>query len=302
MTKPSSEHTLRLLFPQWQGGANNAPYILGARLLNWLAPQHEGPFEEVPVSLELDPTIQDGILARQTVLNQARAAQQIIRKHAPDRLVILGGDCSVDLAPFAYLNDKYDGDTVLLWVDSHPDVSIPEDFHNHHAQVLANLLGVGDPEFVAEVPRVFKPEQILFVGLNDMLDALQSKPIQSLPLDRLGPDEIQDSSNVLEWLHERKPSKVMIHFDLDVLDMTQFRSLLVAYYKTYDEYKDKFPRGVSMETIIQLLQDVAKQYDIVGLGITEHFPWDAYFLQNMLSRLPLLGDIDDNQRPTFVTI
>lgn len=42
--------TLRLLMPQWQGG-NNPPYILGAHLLNWLAPKTDGPFEEVPVAL-----------------------------------------------------------------------------------------------------------------------------------------------------------------------------------------------------------------------------------------------------------
>jgi arginase len=119
-------------------------------------------------------------------------------------------------------------------------------------------------------------------------------------LDIVGPDEIkQDSSQVLRWLEERKPSKVIIHFDLDVLDMTQFRSLLVAYPETYEEYKDKFPRGVGMETIIRVLQDVAKAYDVVGLGMTEHFPWDAYFLQNMLSRLPLIGDMNKTERPKF---
>ena len=50
MMDNTNDRTLRLLFPQWQGGGNNPPYILGARLLNWLAPKSEGPFEEVPVS------------------------------------------------------------------------------------------------------------------------------------------------------------------------------------------------------------------------------------------------------------
>ncbi|AKG33884.1 arginase family protein [Paenibacillus durus] len=298
-----NEKTLRLLFPQWQGGGNNPPYILGAHLLNWLAPKSDGPFEEVPVDLTLDMEKVDGIVAKSTVLKQARAAKELIHKHNPERIVVLGGDCSVELAPFAYLNEKYNGDTSILWVDAHPDVYIPEDFPNHHAMVLANLLGVGDKEFVAEVPRIFNPEQVLYVGLNDLLDSLNSEPMRNMKLDSLGPDDIkQDSSKVLQWLSERKPSKVIVHFDLDVLDMTEFRSLLVSYYKTYEEYKDKFPRGVSMETIIRVLQDVAKSYDVVGLGITEHFPWDSYFLQNMLSRLPLLGDINNEQRPSFIAL
>lgn len=302
MNDMDTSRTLRLLFPQWQGG-NNPPYVLGAHLLNWLAPNSNGPFEEVPVDLNPNIEKEQDIIARSTLLQQARSAKRLIRKHKPERIVVLGGDCSVELAPFSYLNEKYDGDVVLLWVDAHPDVSIPEDFENHHAHVLANLLGVGDQEFVAEIPRLFNPEQVLYVGLNDMMDALSSEPMKYMKLDIVGPDEIkQDSSKVLQLLAEKKPSKIIIHFDLDVLNMKEFRSLLVAYPGTYEEYTKSFPQGSSMETIIRVLQDVAKSYDVVGLGITEHFPWDSYFLKNMLSRLPLIGDINNKERPAFNTL
>ena len=302
MSEIDTNRTLRLLFPQWQGG-NNPPYVLGAHLLNWLAPESNGPFEEVPVGLNSDLIKEKGIVARSTVLQQARTAKSLIHKHNPDRIVVFGGDCSVELAPFAYLNEKYNGDTVLLWLDAHPDVSIPQDFPHHHAHVLANLLGVGDEEFIAEVPRFFKPEQVLYVGLNDMLEPLNSNPMKNMKLDIVGPDEIkQDSSKVLEWLAVKKPSKIIIHFDLDVLDLKEFRSLLVAYHGTYEEYTRTTPQGSSMETIIRILQDVAKSYDVVGIGITEHFPWDSYFLANMLSRLPLIGDINNKELPTFNTL
>ena len=45
--------TLRLLFPQWQGG-DNPPYYLGSKLLAWLAPPSAGPVEEVPVDVPTD--------------------------------------------------------------------------------------------------------------------------------------------------------------------------------------------------------------------------------------------------------
>jgi arginase len=294
--------TLRLLVPQWQGG-NNPPYILGAHLLNWLAPESNDPFEEVPIDLNPDLEIEKGIVARNTVLKQARSAKSLIYKHNPDRIVVFGGDCSVELAPFAYLNEKYNGDVALLWIDAHPDVSIPQDFPHHHAHVLANLLGVGDKDFVAEVPNIFKPEQVLYVGLNDMLDPLNSEPMKKMSLDIVSPDEIkQDSSKVLKWLSTKRKSKIIIHFDLDVLDLKEFRSLLVAYPGTYEEYTKKTPQGTSMETIIRVLQDVAQSYDVVGIGITEHFPWDSYFLANMLSRLPLIGDINKKDSPPFKTL
>lgn len=44
----SSDKTLRLVFPQWQGG-NNAPYYFESQLLTWLAPAPVGPVEHVEV-------------------------------------------------------------------------------------------------------------------------------------------------------------------------------------------------------------------------------------------------------------
>jgi alcohol dehydrogenase class IV len=53
--------------------------------------------------------VENGILGREALLRQARAARAAIEKHRPDRIVTLGGDCLVDLAPIAYLNsDQYD--------------------------------------------------------------------------------------------------------------------------------------------------------------------------------------------------
>ena len=64
-------------------------------------------------------------------------------------MVILGGDCLVDLAPFAYLNERYAGDLAVLWVDAHPDVLTPADFANAHAMVLGNLLGYSKEQIAA---------------------------------------------------------------------------------------------------------------------------------------------------------
>lgn len=96
---------------------------------------------------------------------------------------------------------------------------------------------------------------------------------------------VDNSSSVLKWLEKENPAKVFIHFDLDVLDLRDFRSTLLANPATYEKMKEQLPTGSSIETIIRVLQDVAKAHDVVGLGITEHFPWDAYALQNMLQRL-----------------
>jgi hypothetical protein len=91
----------------------------------------KGPVETVPVP-EPKPgetlIIENGIVGRAAVVQQARVARQVIEKHHPDRIVTLGGDCLVDLAPIAYLNTRYGGNLGVLWVDAHPDVMIPKDF------------------------------------------------------------------------------------------------------------------------------------------------------------------------------
>ena len=79
----------------------------------------------------------------------------------------LGGDCLVDLAPIAYLSERYGDDLAVLWVDAHPDVMGPAQFQNAHAHVLAMLMGEGDSDFVAAVSRPLDPRRILYVGLTE---------------------------------------------------------------------------------------------------------------------------------------
>lgn len=284
--------TLRLTFPQWQGG-DNPPYHLGAMLLSWLAPAHSGPSEEVPVPLPTEENLpdEDGILARNALLAQARAARALIDRHNPDRLVVLGGDCLVDLAPFAYLNERYEGDLAVLWVDSHSDLMTPAQFNNAHAMVLGNLLGQGDPDFRAHVTRPLKPQNVMFLGLHSPSDWAAGE-VSRLALKSLSPTDLvqQGSAPIVEWFRQTGASHLAIHFDLDVLDPTTFRALLFANPDAPAGAFDGVAQGkLTIPQVVQVLADVAQVADVVGLGITEHLPWDALALRDMLTRLPLIG-------------
>jgi arginase len=46
---------------------------------------------------------------------------------------------------------------------------------------------------------------------------------------------------------------------------------------------------MTMDQVVRVLGDAAKVVDVVGLGITEHLPWDALALKSMIARLPLIG-------------
>ncbi|MFD1362390.1 hypothetical protein [Lentibacillus salinarum] len=79
-----------------------------------------------------------------------------------------------------------------------------------------------------------------------------------------------------------------IHFDLDVLDPSIFRSVLHA---NYSEEEIGAPSGkMDFPQVTRLIEDVFNQTEVVELGITEHLPWDAIHLKNMLNSIPILND------------
>ena len=283
--------TLRLIMPQWQGG-NNPPYHFGAKLLAWLAPETTDPVIEVDV---VSPTadklgMENGIVGRSVLLEQARSAERILHEQKPDKLVILGGDCLIDLVPFAYLNQRYEGDLAVLWVDAHPDISAPDVFPHAHAMVLRNLLGEGDSDFVEFVKKSVKPSHVMYAGLDDM-NGDERPIVERFGLNMARSSELAENSMpVIEWLRSTTARHIAIHFDLDVLDPLFFRSLLFADPSAASDAFKGIPQGkMTIPQIIRLLNDVADICDVVGLGIAEHLPWDALALKQMLEKLPLIG-------------
>lgn len=64
----------------------------------------------------------NGIEAKAIVVEQLRAALDLIRQHEPTGITTLGGECSVSVAAFSALAGRYADDLAILWIDPHPDV------------------------------------------------------------------------------------------------------------------------------------------------------------------------------------
>lgn len=283
--------TLRLNMPQWQGGDEGA-YRFGAELLRWLAPNHDGPEETVAVP-EPDgavPAIDHGIKSRAALLSQARAARAAIEKHQPDRIVTLGGDCLVDLAPIAYLNRKYRGTLGVLWIDAHPDVMSAAEFSHAHAHVLAMLLGRGDAAFTAEVPEKLTAARVMIAGMSAWTDA-EGEILKQLGVRHTPAAEIADNSlPILEWIAREAVTHLAVHFDLDVLAPAHFSSLLFNKPGVPENTFDGIVRGtMKLQQVVRLLNDASGAADMVGLAITEHLPWDVLRLRNALAELPIMN-------------
>lgn len=86
-----------------------------------------------------------------------------------------------------------------------------------------------------------------------------------------------DSSLILEWLKGTGASKVVIHFDMDVIDPAD----MIAGVGIE-------PNGMKINEVVRAINDIASEYDLVGLTVAEPMPRIAIKLRNMLSQLPLL--------------
>ncbi|ESU41346.1 Arginase [Giardia duodenalis] len=285
---------LRLVFPQWQGAdfsvlTSYVPelpheeaargYHLGSQLLSWLAPRTDAPTETVPVSLDLDDTAtENGIFAYQAVRRQLQAALDIIRRRMPRRIATLGGECSVSVAPFSHLLTQYPGDVALLWLDAHPDLTLPhEDYAGFHAMALAALLGKGDLGLVELLPAKLDPGCALLVGMHG-----QASQEDAARPGRFGvrvvsaADANSSTVRVLEWVRSTGKRKILVHLDLDCLEPTDLRTAVTAD-----------PGGLRLETVSRLIREVATEFELVGLTVAEPVPREACKLRTLLAGLPL---------------
>ena len=176
--------TIRLLYPDWISGGLET-YHFGANLLQHILPVNPNQLlvkVDIPAPDGRQREIQDGIAGKDEVLAGIRAAQATIEKEAPQRIITIGGNCLVSQAPFDYLHGLYPN-TGILWLDAHPDVSMPKDgYPNAHAMVLGALLGAGEPSMTGLMKNpTFKPDELLYVGLQGLHD-YQAKFLNDLAL------------------------------------------------------------------------------------------------------------------------
>lgn len=289
----AQNNTLRLIYPQWQGGdiakwitevkdpeQASRGYYLGAHLLDFLAPSTGQKTLTVPISTEIcNRVVTDGVLDRDAIAQQTRAALDILDIEKPDRIVTLGGECSVSVVPFTWLASKYPDDVAVIWIDAHPDITLPGDVYPaYHAMAVTALMGNGDKKILGQLPAKIDPSKILFVGLRDWeRDEIKVRQ-NEYGIKHLTPDEtVSGSEKVIEWLRNTGASNVAIHFDMDVLDPNEIIAAVGVV-----------PDGMKIAEVVRVINDVAKEKNLVGLTVAEPMPRTAIILKEMLNQLPLI--------------
>lgn len=152
--------------------------------------------------------------------------------------------------------------------------------------MLGNLLGEGDEAFSAHVKKPLDPDRVMYAGLQKTLPK-EDEILKRLHLRATGSAALaHDSAPVLNWLRENKIEHLAIHLDLDVLDPTLFRSLYFSEPGAAPIEGAKSGK-MTFAQLTRLIDDVAKQTDIVGFTFAEHLPWDALNLHSFLKSLPI---------------
>ena len=288
-----STKTIRLVYPQWQGGdiahwitevkdpeQASRGYYLGAQLLNFLAPDSGQETYTVPVATDkIERKVTDGVLGKEALIAQTRAALDILKITHPDKIVTLGGECSASVVPFTYLADKYKDDLAMVWIDAHPDITLPGDVYaGYHAMAVTACMGLGDQHIVSELPMKIAPSKILFVGLRDWeRDEIKARKEQ-YGIKPLTPEDVRENREaVRQWLQSCGASKVVIHFDMDVLDPAEIIAAVGVV-----------PGGMKIAEVVRVINDIGQEKEIVGLTVAEPMPRTAIRIKNMLEQLPLL--------------
>jgi len=281
--------TIRVIMPQWQGG-NLEAYSLGAELLAFLSPKTNDKIINIPISPYNKLKNENGIMGRTQIKRQINTAFDIINEHSPQKIITLGGDCLVSLAPFSYLSEKYKENFAILWLDAHPDIMTPKEYANSHAHVLGALMRNGDKDLTSIVKNPVNPSKVLIAGINNPTP-YENEFLKKHNICTYSPKQIkEDNCKKLEnWIKKENIKHLAIHFDLDVLNYHNFRSLYFSNPNAKDGEFDGIAKGkLEITEVLNLIKFADINTQIVGLSITEHLPWDAINLKAMLNELPLL--------------
>lgn len=250
--------TLRVLHPEWQGYGVHAEAYHGAHAMAraWFGGH---PFETVAAPDAETLSMDDGVLGLESIASRFRSALDRLRTLAPDRLLMAAGTCGCELAPIAWLNERYAGDLTVLWLDGHADLNTPASSPSahFHGMVLRSLTGDGPSTITSSLARPLAVEQIVLVGARE-LDPPEVQFVRGAGVVQFGLEAF-DSPALTTWLERSGRCRLYVHFDVDVIDGADFGGALMT----------PPPDGPTLAEAMALIDTLCTRFDVVGLSVLE---------------------------------
>jgi arginase len=259
----SVDWDLELVVPLWQGGGD-PDVARGAERLADLVGRH-GDRRVVAPSMtatapdEADSEVQD----LEAVAAYLDAATALLDRLDPQRLVTLGGDCTVAVPSVSHLAGRYP-ELRLAWIDAHGDLNTPASSPSSHAHGMPLRALTGDGH-ARMVPRTtLSTGRVALFGTRALDDA-EEKFIDEHQVAVLGSAELEDGvqDHVVQrleaWLPEGAP--LYLHLDLDVIDPDTWPAVAVPE-----------PDGLSVQVLVDVVTALRARGDLVGASIAEYAP------------------------------
>lgn len=201
------------------------------------------------------------------VNNEVAAATEAAVKKG-QRMIVLGGDHSVNLGAFSGASVALDGKLGLIYFDAHGDMNTEETTlsGNVHGMHLASLMGFGADSLKnvhGSITKLAK-ENLLHIGGSDFdqaeLDLIERENLRAFTLFDLLTQNLAPLLKMIDELTERV-SHVWISLDLDVIDRMYAPGAGMPN-----------PKGLSYREIATLAEYVGRKCPVVGIDVVEYNP------------------------------
>lgn len=259
--------TLFLLYPEWQGSGQSPAVQQGAlTIARALFPQTHFLIVDSPDEEVLERA--DGVAGLHSIAPRFRETLSRIRTAAPDAIVTVGGTCGVEAAPIAYLNERNDGNLAVVWLDAHGDLNTPQSSPSghFHGMVLRTLLGDGPAEYVGELRRPLRPEQVFLAATRD-LDPPERDFIEQARISLTPPEAILDA-RLVDEIRSNGFSRAYVHLDLDALNPADFPDTLIPT-----------AGGPPPDLVRTMIGTLSRAFTIVGASVVEYVHGSARSLR-----------------------
>ncbi|WP_008317626.1 arginase family protein [Leptolyngbya sp. PCC 6406] len=281
-----SQETLNLFFPQWQGSGRLEIHE-GAKLL-YKSLHNRIPFAQIPSSLTYSLVGDENILGYSQIFSQLLDACKVIQAHSPERILTIGGDCGVEIAPVSFLNKKYAQTLNVIWLDAHGDLNTPSSSPSahFHGMPLRVLLGEGDADIVNQTFSTLRAEQVFLIGAREF-DAPEKSFVQQKKLSIFSAESINDGDidRLFLMLDKTNADKLYIHLDLDVIEPEEFPHVACPT-----------SGGIYIERLRDLLVGLRNNFDVVGCSVLEFLPTGS----KNLATLDVIKLLDNISLPLLV--
>jgi arginase len=245
-----------VVVPQWQGSPAARGMLLrdGAEAIAGDLPRAATTVLEVPLAAgDAQDTGIHRLSAVRRVAEQLTDALDAVP--ADERVIVVGGDCSVTLAAAA----RHAGDDLaVVWIDAHGDLHTPDSSPSGALAGMALRALLGDVPDAG--PGVVTPDRAVLVAARD-LDVAESDYAATHDLARVSIDDLADPDALVTAVRATGASRVYVHLDLDALDPAEIGGTLWG-----------IPFGATAAQLAAALTRLKVETTVVGATISGFAP------------------------------